>query len=249
MSYASNTILTDLNGKPIPQYFNVTTDKFEPALGNDGGLAVSITGSKDVTVSELPPLPVGSNLIGQVKLTDGTDVMLVNSNGSITVVNRQPDGTECFTASFPGFVAITSLPEVEVKNDSGNPLAVSVTGLNDVDVLSLPPLPPGTNSIGSVVVSSIPEVEIKNDSGTPLYTQLPNKVRDYIQTSGVTTRTYNTPMYSVLLMNDGATDMTLTVSGLTMTIKAGEVLDEAFPQFTSVTTTAANTFRMWVRGA
>lgn len=52
-------------------------------------------------------LPAGSNIIGQVKLTDGTDALLINANGSINIVPINSAGVELFTATNPGHVQLT----------------------------------------------------------------------------------------------------------------------------------------------
>ena len=79
-----------------------------------------------------------------------------------------------------GHVIVDSLPEVEVKNDSGNPLAVSgnvgVTG--NVAVNNFPSSVEVSNDVGNplpvtgtVNLGTVPEIEIKNDSGNPLNVQ------------------------------------------------------------------------------
>lgn len=66
-------------------------------------------------------------------------------------------------ASFatPAHVIVDSLPEVEIKNDAGNPIPVSGT----VAVSNFP----ATQVVsGTVNIGTIPEVEIKNDTGNPV---------------------------------------------------------------------------------
>ncbi len=70
-------------------------------------------------------LPAGSNIIGQVKLTDGTDALLINANGSINIVPINSAGVELFTATNPGHVQLTgsniqdaqALPMTQAQKD------------------------------------------------------------------------------------------------------------------------------------
>lgn len=173
MSYKTNNILTDASSRPVPQAYNSDVDNYLPVQSDING---------NMYVAVKVALPAGANIIGSVKLTDGTDALVINTNGSINIVNVDGSGIERFTPTNLGYI------------------------------------------------------------------QLPNKVRDNVETSVGVTRTYATPMYSILLINDSATDMTLTVNGMTMTLHNGDVLDENFAPFTTFTTTAINAYRMWVRG-
>lgn len=63
---ASNTkgIIFDLNGKPVPQLYNPTTDAYEPVQGQNGGPRATILGPDGTPVSSTNALPVqltGSN--------------------------------------------------------------------------------------------------------------------------------------------------------------------------------------------
>lgn len=76
------------------------------------------------------------------------------------------------------------------------------------------------------------------------------RVIDYVAASANTTKTYVVnSVYGLKIKNDGASDITLTVNGITMTIKASEVLEEAFQPTNTFTITASVAFRCWVRGA
>lgn len=77
-------------------------------------------------------------------------------------------------------IDIESIPEVEIKNDSGNPVPVSGTvtttpsGTQDVNIVSSVELeikndtgnPIPVN--GTVNIGTMPEVEISNDAGNPI---------------------------------------------------------------------------------
>lgn len=45
MSYENAELLRDKNGNPIPQYFNISTGKFEPVTGENGGTSTQLIGS------------------------------------------------------------------------------------------------------------------------------------------------------------------------------------------------------------
>lgn len=57
-----------------------------------------------------------------------------------------------------GTVNIGTIPEVEIKNDTGNPVSIS----GSVSVSNTVPVS------GTVNIGTIPEVEVKNDTGNPL---------------------------------------------------------------------------------
>ena len=51
MAYNTKAILTDVNGKPIPQFYNPTTDKFEPLQGSGGAARHVLYGSDGNPIS------------------------------------------------------------------------------------------------------------------------------------------------------------------------------------------------------
>lgn len=53
----------------------------------------------------------------------------------------------------------------------------------------------------------------------------------------------------IVVFNDGAGDLVLTVNGKSWTIKSGDLpFDEMFEPFTSFTITASTAFRLYTRG-
>lgn len=52
---------------------------------------------------------------------------------------------------------------------------------------------------------------------------------------------------SIVCYNDGASDLTLTVNGLVITVKTLEMFDEAFEPFKTVTVTATTAYRILLR--
>lgn len=53
---------------------------------------------------------------------------------------------------------------------------------------------------------------------------------------------------SLSVSNDGASSLTIEVNGLTITVLAGEVFDDDFEPFTSVTVTSSVAYRIIIRG-
>jgi hypothetical protein len=67
--------------------------------------------------------------------------------------------------------------------------------------------------------------------------------------SGSSTVTETVNGKSIAISNDGATDLTVTVNGITSTIQAGEMIGPAilnFGPFTSIIVTTTSAYRMWV---
>lgn len=135
----------------------------EVEIKNDVGNPIPVTGS--VTVSDgSGPLTVDGTVAATQSgawttgrtwdLNFATDQ--VDASGSTITVNQ---GTSPWVVS--GIVNIGTIPEIEIKNDSGNPVPVS--GTVAVTQSTSPWVVSGTVNIGT-----IPEVEIKNDSGNPV---------------------------------------------------------------------------------
>lgn len=69
MAYNTKPILTDRDGNPISQYFNVVEDEYEPVEGSGGGNKVIIyneDGTENNTLSLIPILDKLSQLTGTV---------------------------------------------------------------------------------------------------------------------------------------------------------------------------------------
>lgn len=87
---------------------------------------------------------LGDIAIDNVSIKDKTanNYIKVNADGSIDVNATLPAGNNVI-----GHVIIDSVPEVEIKNDSGNPVPVNGT-------VSVNALPTGSNTIGNVNLNS-----------------------------------------------------------------------------------------------
>jgi len=69
---------------------------------NASSIWVPVSAADPLPVKVQTELPAGAQIIGSVKLTDGTDALLVNANGSINIVPVNSAGTELFTDANPG---------------------------------------------------------------------------------------------------------------------------------------------------
>lgn len=64
------------------------------------------------------------------------------------------------------------------------------------------------------------------------------------------TRTFNKDneyWISLMLTNDGTSNIILIINNMTITVKAGETLDEDFVDFNTVSIQATGNYRLWLR--
>lgn len=73
-------------------------------------------------------------------------------------------------------------------------------------------------------------------------------VKDYWTGTANVTKTFTSPRNSLLLSNDGASDVSVTINGMTIVVKPTEVFDERFDEFASVTIATTSIYRAWARG-
>ena len=74
-------------------------------------------------------------------------------------------------------------------------------------------------------------------------------VTDIVSGDSTVTKTYSTKQKPILVSNDGANQITLTVGSLILPVNPGEVFDESFSPFLSFSITAStNAYRAIVRG-
>lgn len=92
------------------------------------------------------------------------------------------------------------------------------------------------------------EVETVTGKAMPKQKSVQVHVKDYWSGSATVTKTWANAMTSLMVANDGNADLTVGINGMTITVKATEVLDEHFDAFTSVTITSTVAFRAWARG-
>ena len=134
----------------------VTEDTVTPA--NNAPLPVkltSVTGDINITAGDLN---VQTSHAGasydSVRIGDGTDLLAVNADGSINVVSA-----ESATAA-DGALGLPAVSKVVAGYDGANVRTLHTDAAGDlqVDVLTLPSIPAGTNNIGDVDVLSLPSI-------------------------------------------------------------------------------------------
>lgn len=72
-------------------------------------------------------------------------------------------------------------------------------------------------------------------------------VKDAFNGSTTTTKTYLTNMYGFAIVNDGDSDLTVSINSFDIVVKSGESFEDLFDPFTTVTITGTSAFRAVVR--
>jgi hypothetical protein len=75
-----------------------------------------------------------------------------------------------------------------------------------------------------------------------------DQAKEPFEGSSTMVKTFNAEMQGFVISNDHTEDLTFTIMGETWTVKAGEVFEETFPKFKTVTITATGSFRAYGRG-
>jgi len=88
---------------------------------------------------------------------------------------------------------------------------------------------------------------IEGEYGANRFIERGRIVKDAFNGNATVTKTYNTQMFGLGIVNDGETDVVVTVNGFTITLKAGESFDDLFDAFTSFTITTTSAYRTVVR--
>lgn len=123
---ASNTkgIIFDLNGKPAPQFYNPTTDAYEPVQGQNGGPRATILGPDGTPVSSTNAFPVqltGSNPT-DAKTPGIGDVNALHSGYNGATWDRWRNNTEAVI--FASAARTTSLSSATQTNYNGRGVLV-----------------------------------------------------------------------------------------------------------------------------
>jgi hypothetical protein len=140
VAYNTKAIKTDLNSKPIPQYYNTVVDEYQVLQGTGGATWVTIYDGSGNAVS------VVSNKLA-VRATEIEDLL--------TTLNSKDFATQTTLAAV--LAKIIAAPATEAKQDSlvtllngGLPAALSVEG--GVKAGLVDAIPAGTNRIGKVQI-------------------------------------------------------------------------------------------------
>jgi hypothetical protein len=146
MSGSTRPIVTDLNGKPAPQYYNPTTDNYEYLQGRNGANRVELYGPDG------NPIGTTSGKIN-VRASEAETILTAIQgyvDGLETGVGAQTDAEATGNGS-----AIAVLKRLRTLLAGGLPAALSAGGGIKAGVVDA--LPAGTNNIGDVdLASSIP---------------------------------------------------------------------------------------------
>jgi hypothetical protein len=148
-----------------------------PVELSDGSISIgTVNAELEVQLSHQDNVPDVGDVHDSVRIGDGAHTLEINSDGSINVTDNGGSLTVDGTINIGNFpatqnVAIVSSVELEIKNDSGNPVPVNGTvtanqGTNPWAISGS--VNASQSGTWTVAVSSIPEVEIKNDSGNPV---------------------------------------------------------------------------------
>jgi hypothetical protein len=87
-----------------------------------------------------------------------------------------------------------------------------------------------------------------NQPVTVLNPYKPLELKESFSDTASQTKTFGSARKGVWVKNDGSADMTVTINGLTSTIKVGEALDERYADFTTMDIAATGAYRVRVRG-
>jgi len=72
-------------------------------------------------------------------------------------------------------------------------------------------------------------------------------IQEYFSGSTTATHTLKHKSRSIALANDGATDLTVTINNITITVKVGEYFEDVFELFETVKVTTTSAYRLIVR--
>lgn len=72
-------------------------------------------------------------------------------------------------------------------------------------------------------------------------------IKDAFNGSSTTIKNYPTSMYGFAIVNDGDSDLTVSINSFNIVVKSGEAFDDLFDPFTSLTVSGNSAFRAVVR--
>jgi len=104
-----------------------------PVELSEGSISIgTVNAELEVQLSHLDNVPDAGDVHDSVRIGDGVHTLKINNDGSVNITDNNSSLTVDGTVNVSNFpetqnVAVTSTVEVEIKNDSGNPLPVSGT--------------------------------------------------------------------------------------------------------------------------
>ena len=72
-------------------------------------------------------------------------------------------------------------------------------------------------------------------------------IKDAFNGSSTVTKNYQTKMYGFAIVNDGESDLTISINSFNIVVKSGESFDDLFDPFTTVTISGNSAYRAVVR--
>jgi hypothetical protein len=90
------------------------------------------------------------------------------------------------------------------------------------------------------------EIDVNTDGGLKT-SQAGTITKDYWEGSANITKTFASNRSGLVISNDGSSNLTALVNGMTFTLKPTEVLEERFEPFTQVVITTTSAYRAWAR--
>lgn len=88
---------------------------------------------------------------------------------------------------------------------------------------------------------------IEGNHGANSFIERGRIVKDAFNGSSTVTKNYQTKMYGFAIVNDGETDLTVSINSFNIVVKSGEAFDDLFDPFTTVTVSGNSAFRAVVR--
>lgn len=88
---------------------------------------------------------------------------------------------------------------------------------------------------------------IEGEYGANRFIERGRIVKDSFSGNTTITKSYTTQMFGLGIVNDGESDISVSINGFTIVLKAGEAFDDLFDAFNTFTITGNSEFRTVVR--
>jgi len=190
VAYNTKALLLDVNGKPIPQYYNPTIDDFEAITGANGSVDNSLTGSS-VTQPQLyngatydPEYnnAQGTLLASAVRTASTSSPTITNYNGKGLLISVTIDATS------------GTSPTLQAQLLYTDPISGQVTGLTSVS--------PSMNYQGVFLMVCYPSQITQSGSGSGIITNwetiLPRTFQVQFTVGGTTPSITFSASYTIL---------------------------------------------------
>lgn len=88
---------------------------------------------------------------------------------------------------------------------------------------------------------------VEGNHGATSFIERGRIIKDAFNGSSTTTKNYLTKMYGFAIVNDGESDLTVSINSFNIVVKSGESFEDLFDPFTSLTISGNSAFRVVVR--